>query len=258
MKAFDAISSQIRNATYVTAPSDLKIHRGETYEDAKDLFKNVKLQPGYSVFFWYKKINYIDHIAIVPKQSEKDLNLADAKLLHGTPPPAGVGNGPLGNDYSGIRLCSLPEYIAGNHYGYAKIIVGRPPKTTEAVLNEAGRFARQIGETGIVDGKPAFYSLPIINKLLYVKSFNYDTHGNAKISFARKDAKKVIGSGDFDTVYCGDVVGRVYDSVGINNVPKATVLGISEYRSSTFYEWFRENNALTDAVVWGEQKDDLF
>lgn len=251
MKIWNKIGAIVRHPNYSKKPPEnLKIINLNKYSDLPQALQKIKIKPGWSVFFWHKKVDFIDHIAIVPLQDNQDLNLLNAVLLQGSPPPIDSAD----NDFSGIRLMTAMEFLGNKGSSYSKIIVGKPPRASKDQLAQAGELAYSLGEAQSFDGKPVFYSFPILNKLLFVKRFNYDTHQKFKFGIPFLGVKKLNGgkSLDWETTYCGDLVGQIYNRSGFKNLPKIKVFGFFAYRSSTFYEWFRKNNTLETAVVWEE------
>jgi hypothetical protein len=183
----------------------------------------------------------------VPTQKEESLNLRDAVLLQGSPPPMGK------KDFSGIRMMTALEFLGNKGDAYLKIIVGYPPQTTSEQLAEAGEIAQKIGQEKSFSGKPVFYSLPFLRAFVYIKNFDYNNHLFLNPGIPHLAAKKINNSYfSWETTYCGDLVGKVYFFTGIKNLPKARVFGFAEYRSSTFYEWFRKNDSLVSAVAWNQ------
>lgn len=262
VEIFNKTTCWMRNPFYFSKPpKSLKYYNLKSFNEAKDKLKEIQVKPGYAVFFWDRKINYIDHIAIVPKQKSKNLNLLKAKLVHGSPPPIGKSHGPLSRsvDYSGVRVASVEEYLQKNTDIYSRIFVGAPPGITFAQIKKAGEIAKNVGDTGILLGKPAFYSFNILNKILFISWVDYSNYKFAKLSIPYFISKKLLGSYfAWRYTYCGDLVGCIYKKAGIKNIPKAKVLIFSGYRSSTFYEWFRECDSLKFAVFWKEKGKTLF
>ena len=117
---------KLLNKQQKISTSDIQTINCQSWEEAKEKAKTVLVKPGWAVYF-IRKDDFVDHIAIVPEQDEKMLNLYDAILLNSTPSPLGLGIGPLTNelsDKSGLRIISAYEYIELYERGYyQKILV---------------------------------------------------------------------------------------------------------------------------------------
>jgi len=256
---FDKLAQSLVHPTYLQSmPIGLKLHYAKTFDKTCQEFSKIKLSPGWAVFFWNAKTDHVDHIAIVPKQ--KNLNLLQAKLIHGAPPPLGKAYGPLSSpiDYSGVRIASVIDFLKPNPHAYSKIIIGPPPALKRQIII-AGKIAKEVGNSGLLFKKPAFFSLPTLNKFIFVKWADYKNHSSVKLSIPHFASKKIQGNiWNWKTTYCGDLVGKIYQTAGITNLPKAKILLFSGYRSLTFYEWFRENRTLKEAIIWGKSKQQRF
>lgn len=254
---YDKLMFWIRSVEYRdTPPKGMVVINVADFEAAVEEFKKIRLEPGWAVYFWQRKVQVVDHIAIVPEQDKKKLNLYNAELLHGTPPPIGKSYGPLakGKDYSGIRLCTLHEFTRENPTHYSRIAVGPPPGISDKQLKRAGEIARKVGDTGLLLDKPAFYSLNLINPFLFIKSINYKTYSKVKFGIPWLVAKKQLGSFRmWRPIYCGALVGNIWKLGGVKYVPKAKVLCFSGYQSSAFYKYAREKGSLRYLVTWGEE-----
>jgi len=258
VSVFTKTTGVLRHPIYLSSPpSKLKILQAINFNEAAANFAKIKVFPGWSVYFWNRKLKYIDHIAIVPQQRQENLNLYRAKLIHGTPPPIGKAYGPFASpiDYSGIRIASVMDYLSLNPNIYSRIIVGFPSSATKSQIVKASKIAKEAGGSGLLLNKPALYSFQILNKFLFVGWFDYKNHNSVKLLIPYFIARKRLGSmWKHRFTYCGDLVGQIYHTAGIKNLPKAKILFFSGYRSSTFYEWARKNNTLTQAIIWKEKQ----
>ncbi len=254
MKIFDKITGLTRHPKYNQLSNKVKSIQLEESSQLESEFKKIKLTPGQSIFFWHKKVNYVDHIAIVPSQDKRKLNLLEAKLIHGTPPPIG------GKDYfSGIRLGTALEFIGNTELVYSRVIIGTPHTASSKELQHAGDLAKEMGRTKKIDNKIVVYSFPIINRLFYVKWFDFNSHLKVKIGIPYLIAKRETGKfNGWLSTYCGDLVGQVYQRAGIKRLPKIKFLDRKHYRSSTFYEWMKRNHSLNKIVMWGDQMPERY
>ena len=233
----------------------ITVYKAKNLGTLFDKYNDVSYEEGASVFFWNKKYQYVDHIAIFPQQNNKTVNIFDADLLHATPPPLGEAHGKL-KDYSGLRNIPLRKFLWETNV-YSRIIIGKPHQDTQAQLKIPSEIAREILNTGKLKGKNSFYFL-ITNPFLFIKSVNYSNYSNIKfgnpIITSYKATGKLFG---WQNTYCGDLVGKIYEDAGIPSLPKAKVLGIKKFRSSTFYENFRDNNGISFIMSWGENEETL-
>jgi hypothetical protein len=254
---YDKLISWIRSIEYRnTPPKGIIIENVSCYNDFVKELKKIKIKPGWAVYFWQRKVQFVDHIAIVPEQDKKKLNLYNAELIHGTPPPIGRSNGPLskGKDYSGIRLCTLYEFTKANPKHYSRIAVGPLPGISDKQQKRAGEIAKKVGDTGLIINRPAFYSLNLINPFIFIKSIDYRTYSKARFGIPWLVAKKMLGSFRlWRSIYCGALAGIIWKLAGVRYVPKARVLCFSGYRSSTFYKYAREKGTLKYLITWGEK-----
>ena len=141
-----------------------------TWDELKEKAKEIKVEPGWAVYFVREK-DFVDHIAIIPHQDEANLNLLDALLLNASPPPMGLGIGPLTDnlsDKSGLRVITAIEYVELYQKGwYKKIFFGPPPVEDKEIIKKAGLIAKEIYDSGVIDNQPAVYSfsmIPLIKK----------------------------------------------------------------------------------------------
>lgn len=244
---YNFVTKIFRQPKYQYFSEQVTSYHTQKLDRLKKHLQQTKVQPGQAIFFWNKKINYIDHIAIVPTQEQSKLNLLDAQLLQGAPPPLG------GNDYSALGFGSALEYMGNLKSNYSRLIIGAPPTATKKQLKKAGKLAHRVGQTKKIDGKIAFYGFPIISKFIFVKWFHYYSHLKMKIGLSAPIAKKKGESKNWTYTYCGDLVGRIYQQAGIKNLPKINFFGRKLYRSSDFYKWMKENDAISEIIMWNDE-----
>ena len=239
----------IMNKKYKMDYNSIPQKNFSSWDEAKKNAKKIMIKPGWAVYY-VRSEGYIDHISIVPKVEESNLNLLETPLLHATVPPIGLGVGPLTNDFfdrSGTRLCSAFEFMESykDTQAYKKVFFGPPPTLNESYIDKAGRIAQQIANTGLVDGKPVVFSfgmLPILNKF-YVSFFNADTD-KAKIRPIKKLHQSVI------PLYCGGLVGKIYEEAGIKNVPQVEFMKIKGPSSLSIFKWCLGSGTILPGLSW--------
>ena len=229
--------------------SDVPTINCRSWKEAKEKAKTILVKPGWAVYF-IRKEDYIDHVAIIPEQDSVMLNLFNAILLNSTPSPMGLGVGPLTNeqsDKSGLRIITAYEYIELYDPGhYQKILVGPPPNVTDEIINKAGLIAKDIADTGLIDGKPAVYSFffaPLIKKF-YVKSFD-PLKFKTKIGVITKKLKHTIKA-----TYCGSLVSDIWKKAGVQNIPEVKILTIKAITSFSLFKWSKSNKSITSGLSW--------
>lgn len=229
--------------------SDIQTINCQSWEEAKEKAKTVLVKPGWAVYF-IRKDDFVDHIAIVPQQDETMLNLFDAILLNSSPSPLGLGIGPLTNelsDKSGLRIITAYEYIELYKHGYyQKILVGPPPNTPDENIKKAGIIAKEIVDTGLIDGKPAvysFYNIPLLKKF-YVKSFD-PLKFKTKIGVITKKLKHIINA-----TYCGSLVSDIWKRAGVVDLPEIKVLTIKAVTSFILFKWSKLNQSIITGLSW--------
>lgn len=229
--------------------SDISTINCQSWDDAKEKARTILLKPGWAVYF-IRKEDYIDHVAIVPQQDSVMLNLLDAVLLNSTPSPMGLGIGPLTNgksDKSGLRIITASEFIELHKEGYyKKILIGPPPNVADEIINRAGSIAKDIADTGLIDGKPAVYSFffaPLIKKF-YVKSYD-PLRLKTKIGVITKKLKQTI-----KTTYCGGLVSDIWKRAGVQNLPEVEVFKIKAITSFTLFKWSKLNHSIITGLSW--------
>jgi hypothetical protein len=253
VKLYNAVTKFFRRPNYKRLNLKINVFNINSPQ-LESKFKKIKLQPGQCVFFWHKKINYVDHIAIVPKQDKEKLNLLEAKLVQAIPPKNHDER-----DFSGVRACKAIDYMGNIGQTYSRIIIGTPPEASKKQLRQAGKIAREIGIKQKLDNKVLLYSLPIFDKFIYAKWFDFDTHLKFKIGVPYLIAKKETGQfTQWLSTYCGDLIGRIYHQAGIKHLPQIKFLGQFYFRSSTFYEWMRDHHSLQQIVMWEDKNPDKY
>lgn len=225
----------------------------QSWNEAKEKAKTIPVKPGWAVYF-IRKDDYVDHIAIVPDQDKTMLNLYDAILLNSIPSPLGVGVGPLTNnmsDRSGLRIITACEYIEFYEPGYhQKIFVGPPPDISEKKIKNAGIIAKEIANTGLIDGKPAVYSfnnIPLIKKF-YVKSFD-PIKSKTKFALISRLKKTV------KAIYCGSLVAQIWKKAGILDLPEVKFLKIRGHSSFSLFKWSKSNNSILGGLSWDNDRN---
>lgn len=226
----------------------LPVSKHTSWEIARKEAKNIKLMPGWSVYF-VREEGYVDHVAISINQEAGLHNLAEAVLLHAAPSPIGIGVGPLtdrDSDKSGLRVATALEYI--EEYPkkfYKKIFVGHPPKTPIDLVQKAGEIAEKIAKSGLIDGKPVVYTfsnIPFVKK--YFVSF-FDPH-NQKPRIERiKRLKKTVAP-----FYCGELVGEIWRRAGITGIPEMRFLTIKAITSFTLFSWLKQGQSILNGLSW--------
>ena len=223
---------------------------GLDWTEAEDMAKNIFLKPGWAVFY-VRDEGFIDHISIVPAyESEFPLNLLNTPLLHVTPPPIGLGVGPLTNDVfdqSGTRVCTAFEFIESykNRHSYKKIFFGPPPTFSELLLEEAGKIANAVAKSGLLDGKPIVFSfgmLPVIKKFFI--SFFDTSKQKAKIIPIKRLHQSVI------PLYCGGLVGEIWKRAGIKNIPEIKFLKMRGSSSFSIFKWCYDYGTIKTGLSW--------
>ena len=240
---------KLLNKQQKISTSDIQTINCQSWEEAKEKAKTVLVKPGWAVYF-IRKDDFVDHIAIVPEQDEKMLNLYDAILLNSTPSPLGLGIGPLTNelsDKSGLRIISAYEYIELYERGYyQKILVGPPPNTPDENIKKAGIITKEIVDTGLIDGKPAvysFYNIPLLKKF-YVKSFD-PLKLKIKIGVITKKFGHTI-----KTTYCGSLVAGIWEKAGVINLPKVKIVTVKAITSFILFNWSKSNKSIVNGLSW--------
>ncbi len=226
----------------------LPVNSLSSWEKAREAAKQIKLNPGWSVYF-VRDEGYVDHVAIAINQEPGLLNLAEAVLLHAAPSPIGVGVGPLTDiesDKSGLRVCSALEYIEEYPKNfYKKIFVGHPPNALSELIHKAGEIAESIAKSGLIDGKPVVYSfsnIPIVKK--YFVSFFDPIKQKPKIERIKKLKKSVA------PFYCGELVGEIWKRAGITNLPQMKFLTVKAVTSFTLFNWARKGQSILQGLSW--------
>jgi hypothetical protein len=244
----DKIEKFVNKKQKITT-SDIPSINCQSWDEAKEKAKTILLKPGWAVYF-IRKEDYVDHVAIVPQQDSVMLNLFDAILLNSTPSPLGLGIGPLTNelsDKSGLRIITACEYIELHKEGYyKKILVGPPPNVTDEIVNKAGLIAKDIADTGLIDGMPAVYSfffIPLIKKF-YVKSYD-PLKFKTKIGIITKKLKHTI-----KTTYCGSLVSDIWKKAGVQNIPEVEILKVRAITSFILFNWSKSNKSITAGLSW--------
>lgn len=256
IEIYDKISMSFRKPKYHPLDTNkVTVFKAKDLGTLFDKYKDISYKEGNSVFFWNKKYQYVDHVAIFPKQVSKDVNIFDVDLLHATPPTIGEAHGKL-KQFSGLRNVPLRKFLSETNV-YSRVIIGKPPKATLEQLNKASEIASEVLKTGKLRGRYSFYFL-ITNPLLFIKSVNYSDYSNIKFGNPFISSYKETGNlFGWQNTYCGDLIGKIYEDAGIPNLPKATVLGTKNFRSSTLYEDFREKNCISFIMSWNETPEEL-
>jgi hypothetical protein len=248
MRAYDIITRVFRRPQYNYLASQVDHHDINNLSLLKNELKKIKVTPGQCIFFWHKKVKCVDHVAVVPTQDKNKLNLLEAKIVQGTPPPIGDGD-----DFSGIRTSTALDFIGDLNSTYSRVIIASPPSATAQQLKKAGDLAREIGSSQKIDNKIILYALPFVSKLFYTRWFNYHSHLKFKLGNPYSLAKRKTGLyTSWTYTYCGDFVGRIYHLAGVKDLPKANFLHKKFYRSSTFYEWMKANDKIESMILWND------
>lgn len=245
---FEAFLNKIQKITF----DDLKTVHLPTWDDLKEAAKLIRVEPGWAIYFVREK-NYVDHIAIIPHQDEANLNLFDALLLNAAPPPIGLGIGPLtdnNSDKSGLRIITAIEYIELFKKGvYTKIFFGPPPINDKDIIKKAGLIAKEISDSGIIDGQPVVYSfsmIPLIKKF-YAINFN-PLNSKTKLGFLSRKLKKTVKA-----IYCGSLVAQIWQKAGILNLPEVKFLRIRGHSSFTLFKWSKLNKSIFGGLSWDNE-----
>ena len=223
-----------------------------SWDDLKEKAKEIKVEPGWAIYFVRGK-NYVDHIAIIPEQDEVNLNLCDALLLNASPPPIGLGIGPLTDsksDKSGLRIITAIEYIELYKKGdYRKIFFGPPPSKDKNMIKQAGLIAKAISDSGTIDNQPVVYSfsmIPLIKKFYAIK---FDPiKSKTKIAFLTRKLKKTVKA-----IYCGSLVAQIWQKAGITDLPEVKFLKIRGHSSFTLFKWSKLNNSILGGLSWNDE-----
>lgn len=232
--------------------SDLPTVHFPTWNDLKEKAKKIKVEPGWAIYFVREK-NYVDHIAIIPHQDEANLNLFDALLLNAAPPPIGLGVGPLTDnqsDKSGLRIITAIEYIELFKKGnYNKIFFGPPPVTDKEIIKKAGLIAKEISDSGIIDGQPVVYSFSMIPLIKKFYAINFDPlKSKTKLAFLSRKLKKTVRA-----IYCGSLVAQIWLKAGILDLPEVKFLKIKGHSSFTLFKWSKLNNSILGGLSWSDE-----
>jgi len=234
--------------------NDLSAIHFNSWNDLKEKAKDIRVKPGWAVYFVREK-DYIDHIAIIPHQDESNLNLCDALLLNAAPPPIGLGIGPLTDDLSdksGLRIITAIEYIELFKKGvYKKIFFGPPPASDDELINKAGLIAREISDSGMIDGLPVVYSFSMIPLIKTFYAINFDPiKSKTKLAFLTKKLKKTVKA-----IYCGSLVAQIWLKAGVLDLPEVKFLGIHGHSSFTLFKWTKSNNSILGGLSWDNDWD---
>lgn len=231
---------------------NLPIIHFSSWEELKEKAKNIKVEPGWAIYF-VRKRNYVDHIAIIPSQNEANLNLFDALLLNAAPPPIGLGIGPLTNnksDKSGLRIITAIEYIELYKKGdYKKIFFGPPPVNNKETIKKAGLIAKKISDSGIIDNQPVIYSFSMIPLIKKFYAINFDPiKSKVKLALLTRKLKKIV-----KTTYCGSLVAQIWQMAGILDLPEVKFLKIRGHSSFTLFKWSKLNNSILGGISWDDE-----
>lgn len=231
---------------------NLPIIHFSSWEELKKKAKNIKVEPGWAIYF-VRKRDYVDHIAIIPSQNEVNLNLFDALLLNAAPPPIGLGIGPLTNnksDKSGLRIITAIEYIELYRKGdYKKIFFGPPPVNNKETIKKAGLIAKKISDSGTIDNQPAVYSFSMIPLIKKFYAINFDPiKSKTKLAFLTRKLKKIVKA-----IYCGSLVAQIWQKAGILDLPEVKFLKIRGHSSFTLFKWSKSNNSILGGISWDDE-----
>lgn len=245
---FEAFLNKIQKVSF----EDLTTLHFPTWDELKEKAKEIKVEPGWAIYFVREK-DFVDHIAIIPHQDEINLNLFDALLLNASPPPMGLGVGPLTDsqsDKSGLRIITAIEYIELYKKGYyKKIFFGPPPVDDKEKVKKAGLIAKEISDSGTIDNQPAVYSfsmIPLIKKF-YAISFD-PLKSKTKITFFTKKLRRTVKA-----IYCGSLVAQIWQKAGILNLPELKFLKIRGHSSFTLFKWAKSNNSILGGLSWDNE-----
>jgi len=233
--------------------SNLPIIHFSTWNELKEKAREIKVEPGWAIYFVREK-DYVDHIAIVPRQDESLLNLFDALLLNAAPPPMGLGIGPLTDgksDKSGLRIITAIEYIELYRKGdYKKIFFGPPPVKDKEIIKKAGQIAKEISDSGTIDNQSVVYSfsmIPLIKKFYAV----YFDPIKSKTKFALiSRLKKAVKA-----IYCGSLVAQIWKKAGILDLPEVKFLKIRGHSSFSLFKWSKLNNSILGGLSWDNNRN---
>ena len=246
----EAFLNKIQKITF----DDLPTIHFPTWEDLKEKAKNIRVEPGWAIYFVREK-NYVDHIAIIPHQDEVNLNLFDAILLNAAPPPIGLGVGPLTNDQSdksGLRIITAIEYVELYKKGdYKKIFFGPPPTNNYEVIKKAGLIAQEISNSGVIDEQPVVYSFAMIPLIKKFYAINFDPiKSKTRLALLTKKLKKTVKA-----IYCGSLVAQIWQKAGILDLPEVKFLKIRGHSSFTLFKWSKSNNSILGGLSWSNDRD---
>lgn len=74
IQIFDEILMRFRKRQYEKLdPQKIKLYKADNINHLFKSHEDTYVPEGYSVLFWNKKYNYVDHIAIFPKQEKKQI-----------------------------------------------------------------------------------------------------------------------------------------------------------------------------------------
>ena len=225
-----------------------------TWDELKEKAKEIKVEPGWAVYFVREK-DFVDHIAIIPHQDEANLNLLDALLLNASPPPMGLGIGPLTDnlsDKSGLRVITAIEYVELYQKGwYKKIFFGPPPVEDKEIIKKAGLIAKEIYDSGVIDNQPAVYSFSMIPLIKKFYAINFDPmKSKTKIAFLTKKLKNTVKA-----IYCGSLVALVWQKAGILNLPEVKFLKLRGHSSFSLFKWSKLKNSILGGLSWDNSRD---
>ncbi|MFA5770325.1 MAG: hypothetical protein WC894_02420 [Patescibacteria group bacterium] len=246
----EALLNRIQKISF----NDLAMTHFPSWNDLKEKAKNIKVEPGWAVYFVRDK-DYIDHIAIIPHQDEVNLNLFDALLLNAAPPPMGLGVGPLTNDKfdkSGIRITTMIEYVELYKKGdFKKIFYGPPPVKDKELIKKAGQIAKEISDSGMIDDQPVVYSFSMIPLVKKFYAINFDPiKSKTKIAFLTRKLKKTVKA-----IYCGSLVAQIWQKAGILDLPEVKFLKIRGHSSFTLFKWSQLNKSILGGLSWDNNWD---
>lgn len=247
----DKLERFLNNLQKITFDGLNTIHL-PSWGDLKIAAKLIKVEPGWAIYFVREK-DYVDHIAIIPHQDEANLNLFDALLLNAAPPPIGLGIGPLtdnNSDKSGLRIITAIEYIELFNKGvYSKIFFGPPPVENKEIVKKAGLIAKEISDSGIIDGQPVVYSFSMIPLIKKFYAINFDPlKSKTKLAYFTKKLKKTVKA-----IYCGSLVAQIWEKAGILDLPVVKFLKIKGHSSFTLFKWSKLNNSILGGLSWNDE-----
>lgn len=247
---FEAFLNKIQKISF----TDIKTVHFPSWDDLKISAKNIKVEPGWAIYFVREK-DFVDHIAIIPHQDENNLNLYDALLLNAAPPPMGLGIGPLTNnesDKSGLRIITAIEYVELYKNGdYKKIFFGPPPVNDREIVKRAGLIAKDISDSGVIDNQPVVYSFSMIPLIKKFYAINFDPiKSKTKFAFLTRKLKKTVKA-----IYCGSLVAQIWLKAGILDLPEVKFLKIRGHSSFTLFKWSKSKNSILGGLSWDYSRD---